>query len=112
MVVYPTDYVLTLSRVAFITASAKHPAAAKLFLNYLLSAEGQRILKSHSIGSIRADIGVPNGQPPIESPHTQAIRIGPGLLADLDRLVRAQFLRRWHDAFKAGSAAGGIAPSL
>lgn len=95
VVVYPTDYVLDLSRVAFVTANAAHPNAAKLFLDFLLSREGQIILRSHGMGPVRNDLIDPGEKGRIDPIRTQAIRIGPGLLSDLDSLVRAQFLRRW-----------------
>lgn len=98
VVVYPTDYVLDLSRVAFITAHASHPNTAKLFLDFLLSRTGQAILKKHGMGPVRKDLSVPGEQTKIDPIRTQAIRIGPGLLSDLDSLVRAQFLRRWRQA--------------
>lgn len=98
VIVYPTDYVLDLSRVGFVTAQARHPNAAKLFLNFLLSREGQSILKRHGMGPVRNDLTVPQEQSLIDPMRTQAIRIGPGLLSDLDSLVRAQFLRRWKQA--------------
>jgi iron(III) transport system substrate-binding protein len=98
VVVYPTDYVLDLSRVAFITAHASHPNTAKLFLDFLLSRTGQAILKKHGMGPVRKDLSVPGEQAKIDPIRTQAIRIGPGLLSDLDSLVRAQFLRRWQQA--------------
>jgi iron(III) transport system substrate-binding protein len=95
VVVYPSDYVLVMSRVAFIAAGARHPNAARLFLDFLLSREAQTILREHGMGSIRADVGVPAEQSHLTPVRIQAIRIGPGLLVDLDSLVRAQFLRRW-----------------
>jgi iron(III) transport system substrate-binding protein len=98
VIVYPTDYVLDLSRVGFVTAQAKHPNSAKLFLDFLLSREGQGILKRHGMGPVRDDLSVPQEQSRIDPMRTQAIRIGPGLLSDLDSLVRAQFLRRWKQA--------------
>ncbi|MES2292749.1 MAG: ABC transporter substrate-binding protein [Pseudomonadota bacterium] len=94
-VVYPSDYVLTMSRVSFITANARHPNSAKLFLDFLLSRAGQRNLVNYGMGSVRSDVGFPANQAKLDPVRTQAIRIGPGLLADLDSLVRAQFLRRW-----------------
>jgi len=97
-VVFPTDYTLVMSRVAFVTATATHPNAAKLFLDFLLSKEGQNSLKSHGMGPVRTDIPIPRQQSQIDPVRTQAIRIGPGLLSDLDSLVRAQFLRRWHES--------------
>ncbi len=98
VIVYPTDYILDLSRVGFVTAQARHPNAAKLFLNFLLSREGQSILKRHGMGPVRTDLSVSQEQALINPLRTQAIRIGPGLLSDLDSLVRAQFLRRWKQA--------------
>ncbi len=87
-----------LSRVAFITAHAAHPNSARLFLDFLLSREGQGILRDHGMGPVRTDLTGPKEQRRIDPVRTQAIRIGPGLLSDLDSLVRAQFLRRWQQA--------------
>jgi iron(III) transport system substrate-binding protein len=95
VVVYPTDYALLLSRVAFVTAAARHPNAAKLFLDFMLSRDGQEVLKAHGMGPVRNDIPPPPVQARLNPVRTQAIRIGPGLLSSLDSLVRAQFLRRW-----------------
>ena len=107
VVVYPSDYVLLLSRVAFVTATATHPNASKLFLDFLLSREGQEILKHHSMGPVRNDIDFLPEQSRLDPVRTRAIRIGPGLLSGLDSLVRAQFLRRWqksHGPIKSESA--------
>ena len=101
VIVYPTDYILDLSRVGFITAQARHPNAAKLFLDFLLSREGQSILKRHGMGPVRRDLSPPQEQSHIDPMRTQAIRIGPGLLSDLDGLVRAQFLRRWKHSWNS-----------
>ncbi len=94
VVIYPSDYVLVLSRVAFIPATSSHPNAARLFLDFLLSRQGQTILRAHGMGPVRTDIA-PLEKLRFNPIRTQAIRIGPGLLSDLDSLVRAQFLRRW-----------------
>jgi iron(III) transport system substrate-binding protein len=94
VVVYPADYALILSRVAFIAAAAKHPNAAKLFLDFLLSREGQQIFLNHGMGSIRTDMGPQID--PSQPGRNQLIRIGPALLSDMDGLVRAEFLRRWN----------------
>jgi iron(III) transport system substrate-binding protein len=94
VIVYPSDYALLISRVAFISATAPHPDTAKLFLNYLLSREGQGILQQHGLGTVRTDM-MPQQAHRADPLRTQAIRLGPGLLSNLDSLVRAQFLRRW-----------------
>ena len=56
-VVYPSDYTLVLSRVAFISKRAKNKNAARLWLDYMLSVKGQDILANQSdIASIRNDV--------------------------------------------------------
>jgi len=42
----PEDFVLLLPRIIFITKQAQHPNAAKLFIEFVLSEEGQRALAS------------------------------------------------------------------
>ena len=42
--VFPTDYTLVLSRIAFINRNAKNPNAARLWLDYLLSERGQTVI--------------------------------------------------------------------
>jgi len=55
-VVLPTDFTLVMSRIAFIPKAAKHPAAAKLFLDYMLSRAGQATLADRSIAPVRTDM--------------------------------------------------------
>jgi iron(III) transport system substrate-binding protein len=56
-VVLPKDYTLVMSRVLFINKSAKHPNAAKLWTDYLLSQRGQTVIANASkLYAIRADV--------------------------------------------------------
>jgi iron(III) transport system substrate-binding protein len=56
-VVFPGDYTLVLSRVILINKQAAHPNAARLWLNYLLSLRGQKVLgDSLELYPIRADV--------------------------------------------------------
>lgn len=91
--VVPSDYHLSLSRVAFITRSAPHPKAARVFLDYLMSDEGQRRLAQARLTPIRPADGAPAlgaaGRP---------IRVGPALLANFDQGRRAELLARWKAA--------------
>jgi iron(III) transport system substrate-binding protein len=112
VVVYPSDYVLLLSRVAFVTAAAVHPNSGKLFLDFLLSREGQAVLKRHGMGPVRKDINPPEEQVRLDPVRSQAIRIGPGLLSSLDSLVRAQFLRRWQKGRVQSVTQAETAPRL
>lgn len=58
--VTPTDYHFTVSRIAFITNGAPHPNAARLFLDYLLSEEGQRMLREGRLTPILAGPTAPS----------------------------------------------------
>lgn len=58
---YPNDYILVLSRVMFISSEAQNKNAAKLWLDYVLSPQGQDVLANKSdITSIRNDIAGDN----------------------------------------------------
>jgi iron(III) transport system substrate-binding protein len=94
-VVLPSDYHLTVSRVGFITRDAAHPNAARLFLDYLLSREGQAKIAEVGIRPIRDDVGDRLRAP---SPEARPIRVGPGLLANLDQERRRKLLQRWKEA--------------
>jgi iron(III) transport system substrate-binding protein len=56
-VVFPRDYTLLLSRVAFVSKYARHPNAGRLWLDYLLSKRGQTILgNAIELYPIRGDV--------------------------------------------------------
>jgi len=98
-VVFPQDYTIVTSRIAFIARDARHPAAAKLLLDFLLSRQGQSLLAQHSLWPVRTDIRarrLPAGQ-------ARPIRVGPQLLVNLDRVKRQRFLRDWNDILVAGA---------
>ncbi len=95
-VIFPTDYTLVMSRIAFISKEARQPAAAKLFLDCLLSAEGQGLLAQRFMTPVRIDMGplFPHADPA----DLRAIHVGPALLANLDRLKSMRLLRNWKQA--------------
>lgn len=88
----PNDYSLSISRVAFITRSAPHPKAARVFLDYLMSDEGQARLAQARLTPIR-----PGAQ--TAAPGARPIRVGTALLANFDRGRREDVLTRWRGAF-------------
>jgi len=88
----PSDYHLSVSRVAFITREAPHPNAARLFLDFLLSREGQGRIADLGIRPVRDDVGDTLRSPP---PGARPVRVGPGLLANLDQERRRRLLDRW-----------------
>ncbi|WP_426024094.1 ABC transporter substrate-binding protein [Brevundimonas sp. PWP3-1b1] len=95
----PDDYHLSVSRVAFIPRNAAHPNAARLFLDFLLSREGQRVIGALGVRPVRDDVDAPLRP---ASPGVRPIRVGPALLANLDQARRATLLKRWHAAMRPG----------
>ncbi|PZU10001.1 MAG: iron ABC transporter substrate-binding protein [Sphingobium sp.] len=98
-VVFPQDYTIIMSRIAFIAREARHPAAAKLFLDFLLSRQGQSLLAQHSLWPVRTDI---RGRR-LPAAQARPVRVGPQLLANLDRLKRQRFLREWNAILATGA---------
>lgn len=104
-VIAPRDYTLVMSRVAFIARKAPRPNAARLWLDFLLSREGQARLgqSTSQLYTIRTDT---------DSSHTanalaerlgyalKPISVGPGLLAAQDALRKKAFLARWREALR------------
>lgn len=100
--IVPSDYHLSVSRVAFIPRNAAHPNAARLFLDFLLSREGQRIIGSLGVRPVRDD--VQEARRP-SAPGVRPIRVGPALLANLDQARRAGLLARWRTAMREATRA-------
>lgn len=99
----PSDYTLLMSRIAIIPAAAKHPSAAKVFLDFLLSRRGQAHLAAVDMPSVRKDVVSPPALHPA-GVRLRAIRVGPGLLVSQDALTRAYFLKRWQAAIASPGA--------
>jgi iron(III) transport system substrate-binding protein len=101
-VVIPKDYTLVMSRVQFISKTAKNPNAAKLWIDYILSKRGQTIIANDSkLYAIRGDV---TGET-TSSELTQ--HIGAGLkplqvsvmmLQYMDQGKRLAFMKQWKEA--------------
>ena len=105
-IVLPKDYALVMSRVTFISKTAKNPNAAKLWLDYILSRRGQTIIANQSeLGSIRADVEgemTVAGYTKLLGAIAKPIPVSTDLLAFLDQTKRLEFLKQWQAAMKAG----------
>ncbi len=103
-IITPKDYTLVTSRVAFISAKAKNPNAAKLFLDYLLSKRAQTIVANEAeLYSLREDVvGVATIKKVAEQigDKVRPVPIGPELLTNLDEGKRLAFLKQWQAAMK------------
>lgn len=104
-VIAPRDYTLVMSRVAFIARRAPRPNAARLWLDFLLSREGQGLLgKSTSrLYTIRTDTDDPHAAGALAERLGYALKpisVGPGLLAAQDAMRKRTFVARWREAIR------------
>ena len=86
-----------MSRIVLIPNEARHPNAAKLLLDFLLSRQGQFALAKAYMGPVRSDVPTHRGTTPAAS-VARPVRLGPALLANLDQIKRRRFLARWRQA--------------
>jgi len=91
IVVYPYDYTLLLLRSAIIPKHSKNKANANIFLKFLLSKPGQKILEKKGMLSIKNKKIFKKG-------NIKLIRLDTGLLVYLDKLKRKRFLSEWNEA--------------
>lgn len=98
-IVFPSDYTLVVSRIAFIPQAAAHPAAGKLFLDFLLSEAGQILMTRQQMQPVRNGVILAGSAPPTEV--TRRINFGPSLLANIDNVRRRQVLHEWRRAFES-----------
>lgn len=105
VLVYPGDYTLIASRVAFVARQAPNAEGARQWLDHLLSAAGQRVLADECrLYPVRSDLDDAHDGSRLRRQLGAAARpiaLGPGLLAPLDQSRRAAFLKRWQHAFAA-----------
>ena len=101
-VVLPRDYTLVLSRVILIAKKARHPNAAKLWLDFVLSRRGQTVLAEHSrFFSIRPDVTGEFTAATLSGTlgaSARPIGVGSGLLVFLDKAKHQEIIRRWRQA--------------
>lgn len=103
-VAFDPEHTAAFSRLAGILAKAPHPNAAKVFLDFLLSQEGQSQLAAHGLPSVRTDVTTGFNLDTIGARvggHLAPIPVDETLLDYSDPMKRVKFLREW-----TGSAKG------
>jgi iron(III) transport system substrate-binding protein len=103
--VYPKDYTLGISRIAFIPKAARYPNAARLFLDYLLSQRGQNLMANRALlHSVRSDV---EGQATAATLYKELgdklkpIPVSNKLLEYLDPGKRLEILNKWKQTARA-----------
>lgn len=114
-IVQPEDYTLVMSRTAVIPRNAPHPEFAHLFLEYLLSLRGQRVLATRTnFAAVRpeAQLVQPGGSAMSDEKigSLRPIALGPGLLVYLDRQKRQRLLSSWRSMINSPPELPAAAP--
>lgn len=111
-IVYPRDYTLAVLRTAVIPRNAPHPAAARQFLDYLLSIRGQRILETRTgLSAIRDEVAEGGRRFELASAAAGTLRpiaLGPGLLVYLDDVKRRRLLENWSNLARRTEVSGRV----
>lgn len=98
-VVMPQDYTLVIARAAVIPRAAPRPDLAGAFIDFLLSAEGQRLIAGpaglYAISSALTGDGTAAAVRAAAEGPLQPIGLSPALLAFLDRMKRDRFVKQW-----------------
>jgi len=103
-IILSEDYTVVMSRMALVPAQSENPALGGRFLRFLMSEPGQKIMAE--------ELDLPAVHPAINSANTASafsekygdrlrpISIGPGLVAYLDQVKRARFVKNWNKALR------------
>ncbi|AIC26127.1 ABC transporter substrate-binding protein [Rhizobium etli bv. mimosae str. IE4771] len=98
---FATDYTPAFSRLALITKDAPHANAAKLFVDYMLSAEGQSLLAEGGLPSVREDVTAGLNIKTLNERvggGLKPIAVDEGVLEYMEQMKRVQFLNDWKAA--------------
>ena len=104
--VLPQDYALVVTRLMLIHKAARHTAAAKLWTDFVLSRDGQRVLSQGSgLPPIREDLPRQLGHIDLKrnAANLRPIQVGSGLLVYLDTAKKSLFLKRWREQLPAAT---------
>ncbi|MEO5766147.1 MAG: ABC transporter substrate-binding protein [Casimicrobiaceae bacterium] len=106
-VVLPKDYTLVLSRVMFVGKAAKNPNAAKLWVDYVLSTRGQKLIGSDvELFAIRNDIEAEYTAASLNKQlggNVKPIPVSSEIVSYLDQKKRLDFLSAWKAAVASGA---------
>lgn len=109
-VIWPNDYTLVMSRVAFVPKTSKRQNEARAFIQFLLSREGQRIIAERSsLIALRSDVSGESTVGAISENQQlrfSPIKVAPSILVFQDKMKRDKLIREWTDLFSKSDEFG------
>lgn len=103
-VAFGQDYTPAFSRVAAIMKNAPHPNSAQLFLDFMLSQEGQNAIASKGMPSLRTDVDQGynlNTINELVGGNLKPIALDDSRLEFMDPTKRLEFLKKWRGSVKS-----------
>lgn len=101
--VIPEDYALITQRSALISRQAPNPDNAAVFMDFLLSLQGQQVIATQTpLRALHPKLTQAGSATELRHQHGDALRplaLTPALLAPLDNLKRRALLQRWQREF-------------
>ena len=100
---FASDYTAAFQRVASVTKNAPHPAAGRLFLDFMLSEKGQAILAGKGVPSLRTGYKGPLDSEEIAKltgGNMKVIPINEKLVGTMAPKLRAEFFQAWKKAMR------------
>ena len=100
---FASDYTSAFQRVASVTKGAPHPAAGRLFLDFMLSDKGQGILAGKGVPPLRQGYkGVLDAEEltKLTGSNVKVIAVDEKLADNLNPKVRAEFFQKWKKALR------------
>jgi iron(III) transport system substrate-binding protein len=102
-VAFTKDYTAAFSRTAAIVKDGPHPNAAKLFLDFMLSKEGQDAIASKGMPSLREDVDAGLNIKTLNElvgGNLKPMALDASRLEFMEPAKRLEFLKQWHAAVK------------
>jgi iron(III) transport system substrate-binding protein len=102
VVAYQSDYTPAISRVVLVPREAPHPNAARVFLDFMLSAKGQEATAKAGLPSLRTDVASDNIDTvqKLANGNLKPTALNDKLLDLLDPKKRSDFLAEWKRALQ------------
>jgi iron(III) transport system substrate-binding protein len=100
---FASDYTAAFQRVASVTKGAPHPAAGRLFLDFMLSEKGQAILAEKGVPSLRQGYKGPLDADELKTligSNMTVIPVNEKLEDNLNPRTRAAFFQKWKKAMR------------
>lgn len=91
-IIMPDDYTIIMSRIGLVPRFATQPQLGKLFLQFLVSEQGQLLLKEQT--------NMLSLNETLQSAKYRHVRIAPSLVVFQDRLKRQKLIRKWNKTLK------------